>query len=122
MSPGSPASWPTSLSALPGYWPLSEPPLAFDPVDRAAIDVHPLRGLDTFGPQSGAMLALFLDVLRVAMLAPSADLPRLRAQLNEVTQPQEPRERPEYLPTWRGFSKVFRVPLRPASSTERSSS
>jgi hypothetical protein len=107
---------PASRSGLPGYWQLPEPPLAFDPVDSAAIHIHPLLGLDSYGPYSGAAFAVFGDAVRVAMLAPSADLPQLRAQLNELTRPQKARERAEYLPDWRGFTGVFGATLRPASS------
>jgi hypothetical protein len=48
------------------------------------------------------------------MLSPASDLTRLRRQLNELWGPQQPRERPDYLPAFRGFPQVMRTTLRPA--------
>jgi hypothetical protein len=115
MRPITSASTAASHSVLPGHWQLPEPLLAFDPVDTAATHAHPLLGLDAYGPHSATSFGTFAEAVRVAMLAPSADLPRLRAQLNELTRTQQPRERPEYLPEWRGFTNVFRTALLPAA-------
>jgi hypothetical protein len=104
-------------SALHGYWRLDEPLLAFDPVDVTQVAVNPLVGLQAFGPFSAGLSNRFGATIRIALLAPAEDLPRLRHQLNELVRQHQPRERRNYLPPWPGFEHVFRVKLGPADSS-----
>ena len=81
-----------------GYWQLPEPLLAFDPVNPGQRAVNPLAGLAEFGPYSASNSNGPHPSVRVALLAPDADLPALRGLLRELWYPQQPRERTEYLP------------------------
>lgn len=103
----------TDRSELHGYWPLAEPKLAFDATDSNQIAVNPLIGLRDHGPFTMSLMQG--STLRIALLAPTqADLKLLRMQLNELVHPQEPKERPQYLPPWAGFETVFHAKLGPA--------
>jgi len=104
-------------SQLCGHWRLTEPQLAFDLVDPNQRHVNPLVGLDRFGPNSARTLGVFVPEIRIAMLSPAPDLTRLRQQLNELWVPQQPRERVDYLPAFRGFPQVMRTKLRPATDS-----
>jgi hypothetical protein len=104
-------------SELHGYWALSEPLLAFDSTDTNQIAVNPLIGLRDFGPFSSRLSGSLDAPIRIALLAPQSDLPRLRGQLNELVHPQVVRERRTYLPPWPGFEAVFRVKLAPADDS-----
>ena len=104
-------------SALHGYWRLDEPLLAFDATDPAQVAVNPLVGLRDFGPFSTRIADTFGAAIRIALLAPAEDLPRLREQLNELVRQHQPRERRTYLPPWPGFESAFRVKLGPADNS-----
>jgi len=85
------------------WWP--EPELSFHPERTSERDVHPLRGLKSFGPYSKT--ALLPNPIRIASIAPHADGPRLFAFMEELKRPARPRERTDYLPEWPGFAQVF---------------
>lgn len=102
---------------LHGYSELAEPDLAFDPTDRSQVAVNPLVGLSTYGPFSARVFAAPSTIIRIALLGPQDDLPRLREQLNDLTRPHKPQERHEYLPDWTGFEAVFKAKLRPADTS-----
>lgn len=91
---------------LPGYLALSEPNLLFD---KGKTDRHPLQGLIAHGPY-GAKLKT-LTQLRVALLAPSADMGRLRSLLRELRGAAKPVEAKNYYPEYPGFEAVFRIPI-----------
>ena len=99
---------------LHGYSELAEPDLAFDPTDRSQVAVNPLVGLSNHGPFSERAFATAPFIIRIALLAPQDDLPRLREQLNDLVRSHKPHERREYLPDWPGFEPVFRAKLKPA--------
>ena len=87
----------------PHIW-LPEPQLAFH-VDRPAdFDVHPLRGLQRFGPYSAGLVP---DPIRVATLSPAGDSGKLYTFLKSLSLAHTPRERRDYLPEWPGFRSVF---------------
>lgn len=90
---------------------LPEPFLAFHPDRAADRDVHPLRGLQRFGPYSKGLVP---DPIRVATIAPAGTSSRLYAFVTELRSPARPRERLEYLPTWPGFHSVFGLHMRGA--------
>ena len=85
---------------LHGYSELAEPDLAFDPTDHSQVAVNPLVGLSNHGPFSARAFATAPLIIRIALLAPPDDLPRLREQLNDLVRSHEPQERREYLPDW----------------------
>ena len=94
----------------PHIW-VPEPELAFHvnrPSDR---DIHPLRGLQRFGPYS---VGLVPDPLRVATLSSAGESGRLHTFLKNLNLAHTPRERKDYLPEWPGFRPVFGIQLAAA--------
>ena len=104
---------------LAPYTSLDEPLLAFSSADPAAIDTHPLRGLVRYGPYTKNSLAAHTDKVRVALVVPSASEERLRRILRNVQNPQQPSDRPDYVPRYPDFKTLFGVPLVPAAETAR---
>jgi hypothetical protein len=102
---------------LHGYSELAEPDLAFDPTDHSQVAVNPLVGLSDYGPFSARAFATPPTIIRIALLGPQDDLPRLREQLNDLIRPHKPEERHEYLPDWTGFETVFKAKFRPADES-----
>ncbi len=96
----------TPTVELPGYLTLPEPDLLFD---QGKVDKHPLVGLIANGPY-GARLKT-LSQLRVALLAPSGELGRLRSLLTELRGAAKPIEAKVYYPEYPGFEAVFRIPI-----------
>lgn len=89
-----------------GYVTLPEPDLLFAQNGR---DKHPLLGLIDHGPYS-------LDLgapsrLRLALLAPRSQMPRLASFFQEFEREAKPIEAKNYYPDYPGFTKVFRVPM-----------
>jgi len=102
---------------LHGYSELAEPDLAFDPTDHSQVAANPLVGLSAHGPFSARAFATPPTTIRIALLGPHDDLPRLREQLNDLTRPHTPQERHDYLPDWTGFEPTFKAKLRPAEQS-----
>ena len=99
---------------LPGHMVVREQTLRFGSTDPKAVDLHPLQGLLRFGPYTRDKLAAIADPIRVAIIAPSGQIGCVEKLLREMQQPQTPRERHDYLPSYPGFSKVFHVQMGPA--------
>jgi hypothetical protein len=100
-----------SESALCGYTALPEPDLLFagDKTHK-----HPLMGLVRHGPY-GVRFGT-PDRLRLALIAPGANLKRLATLVDELEKPAAPREAKKYYPEYLGFREVFRTSiLRPES-------
>jgi hypothetical protein len=96
---------------LPGHVVIPEPKLRFGGVSKDAVDIHPLRGLLSYGPFSRDKLAAVSDPIRFAVIAPQGGLKRATNLLNELEGAHQPRERRAYLPEFPGFSKLFGVRL-----------
>jgi hypothetical protein len=95
-----------STGELPGYSALGEPDLLFA---NKELHKHPLVGLLKHGPYS---LQLGTPSrLRPALVAPKADLPRLRNLLNELNRKASAREATNYYPEYPGFLEAFRIPI-----------
>jgi hypothetical protein len=94
----------------PHIW-LPEPKLAFHPDRATDRDIHPLRGLLRFGPHSSGLMP---DPIRVATISPAREGERLYSFLRELNGTSKPTERPEYLPPWPGFHRVFGLHMRGA--------
>jgi len=91
---------------------IPEPTLLFA---GGKTDVHPLRGLIAHGPYS---LSLgFPTQIRTAYLTPLGTSSKLNHLINEMNGSQQPKEAPNYYPTYTGFFGVFRIPLIVAPST-----
>lgn len=99
-------------SELPGYTTLPEPDLMFA---GGALDKHPLRGLISEGPYG--LKYGTPSTLRLALLAPNANLKQLRGLVAELGGFAKTREVPAYYPNYPGFAKVFRVPIAPIDET-----
>ncbi len=99
-----------STQISPHLW-LPEPQLSFHPDRSSDRDVHPLRGLLTYGPHSKSLVP---DPVRVATLSPSGESDRLYGFMKELNSSYKPRERKDYLPDWPGFHGVFGIPMRGA--------
>jgi hypothetical protein len=96
---------------LPDYRELGEPALSFDPYDPKKRDVHPLRGLATFGPFSESILGAMPDTIKLAAIVPPGAGSRVQALIAELSMTHQPQERKQYLPVFGGFEGVFRQQL-----------
>ncbi len=96
----------SSPADLSGYTVLSEPYLLFD---GGKTSKHPLRGLIEHGPYGASFKTL--SKLRVALLAPNSDMPKLTRLLAEMRGRAEPKEAKNYYPIYPGFEGVFRIPI-----------
>lgn len=88
----------------PTIW-FPEPELLFHPDRPTDRDVHPLRGLQKFGPFSNAFFTS--NPIQIATIAPFGESRRLFSFMRELDQEYRPKERPDYLPDWDGFQKIF---------------
>ena len=104
---------PNSFKVSP-YTVIQEPLLSFDPGDASQQALNPQIGLDKHGPFSARHWPEQSATVRIAMLAPEADLARLKRLLNEIHSEQRPFERRDYLPHYPGFSDAFRCSIVPA--------
>jgi hypothetical protein len=92
---------------LGGYSKVSEPSLVFA---GGGTSKHPLLGLIESGP-FGLKFAT-PSVVRLAIMAPRKDIPKLHRLVSELEQKAEPREAKNYYPEYPGFSALFRTPLK----------
>jgi len=99
----------------PHIW-IPEPQLAFHSDRTSDRDIHPLRGLQRFGPHS---LGYVPDPIRIATLSPATESPRIHDFISSLGRPSQPRERRDYLPNWPGFRSIFGIDVRAASLTCR---
>ncbi len=95
-----------SDNALGGYSRIAEPELIFN---DGRQHKHPLLGLIQHGPY-GLKLG-FPASVRFALLAPQADMDRLRSLTTEMNRTVRPREAKNYYPDYPGFNNLFRVPI-----------
>ncbi|MBB2811628.1 UNVERIFIED_ORG: hypothetical protein GGD44_004786 [Rhizobium esperanzae] len=95
-------------SQISDYTTIPEPDLVFA---GDGHHKHPLMGLLQHGPYGlryGAPKSL-----RIALLAPSSDLGRLRGLVNELQRSARPREAKNYYPDYPGFAALMRIPIAP---------
>lgn len=109
---------PSEHSRLPAHGCIPEPLLAFHPDRREDRSAHPLDGLLTFGPYSRSLINIILDPIRIASIVPQKDSYHIDGLLAELEQRHQPRERPEYLPSFPCFSRVFGLRAVPAASAK----
>lgn len=89
---------------------LDEPLLTFNPED-SALDVNPLRGLDQYGAYSSSVFPTYTPALRIATMGPASGWNRLPGLIQILRSTHAPSDRKQYVPAFRGFEKVFDVPL-----------
>lgn len=88
---------------LSGYSTLPEPALLFAGDKR---HTHPLVGIIEHGPYSPRFKVP--AQVRLALLAPKADIPRLGSLVRELDRPAHPKEATADHPVYPGFGKVLR--------------
>ena len=98
----------SNSSEFPGYTALSEPDLLFH---NGRTGKHPLVGLIEYGPYGQRFGAP--SQIRLAMLAPRSDVPRLTNLVAELNRSARPREATNYYPVYPGFHSLFRIPISP---------
>ena len=97
----------------PHIW-LPEPQLSYHVDRQSDVDVHPLRGLQKFGPYSAGLVP---DPIRVATLSPAGESDKLYSFMRSLHSAHLPKERKDYLPDWPGFRSVFGVKMTAAQSS-----
>lgn len=105
----------TPRELISGHAVMQEPELSFHPEKVEERSKHPLEGLRNFGPYSLATLAQVIDPIRVAAIVPNNELTKIQDLITEFENSYKPKERPQYLVEYPGFSKVFGVKLIAAS-------
>lgn len=100
--------------SLPAHNWLTEPELSFDPEHQDRSHIHPLIGLQEYGPYSRSVISQVFDPLRVAFIVAHGQTGLAKHLLSELEQPTQPRERRSYLIEYTGFSRVFGVRVGPA--------
>lgn len=96
---------------LPGHVAHPEPALRFGSPDPRDVSIHPMEGLLRFGPYSRNKLSAVANPIRIGMIMPVGLEDRLVAQMRELEQQHQPRERKTYLPPFEGFENIFGVRL-----------
>lgn len=96
---------------LPDFTVLTEPQLAFHPLDPTRRSVHPLRGLLDHGPYTSSVPQSVRPTIRLAGIGPAGEGGNVLRLVNEIRAPLKPDERLAYLPAWPGFADVFEVDL-----------
>jgi len=96
------------VSELAGYSSLPEPELRFAGGKKHK---HPYIGLIRHGPYGQKFGTP--SRLRLAIVAPNADLKRLTGVIAELSGKANPKEAVNYYPAYPGFKDVFRVPIAP---------
>jgi hypothetical protein len=96
---------------LPDFTVLTEPQLAFHPLDPSRRSAHPLRGLIDYGPFTAAIPEAVRPTIRLAAIGPSGEGGSVLNLIREIRGSLKPDERLAYLPAWPGFRDVFKVDL-----------
>lgn len=93
-------------SELSGYAFVPEPELRFA---GEGLGKHPLMGLIQHGPYG--LRYGSPNAMRLALLAPTSDLGKLRGLVAEFERPAKPKEAINYYPEYPGFSALFKIPI-----------
>ena len=91
---------------------LAEPKLAFHADRPSDYEIHPLRGLEKFGPYSASLV---LDPIRLATVSPAGESSKTLDFLNRMDSVYAPKERTDYVPRWPGFRSIFGLQATPAT-------
>jgi hypothetical protein len=92
---------------------LPEPRLLFHPDRLSDTHLHPLKGLQKYGPY-GSAANIVSNPIKVATISPFGQQSELFNFLRELERSSSPRERLDYLIEWPGFQNIFQVRLEPA--------
>lgn len=99
-----------AASKMPSFTLLSEPDLTFRPGD-VLTDVSPLRGLERHGPYSSGVFSTYTPKLRLATVGPGSGWENMKDLVTTLRNSQRPHDRKVYVPVYKGFEKVFGIPL-----------
>ncbi|MFM0670747.1 argonaute/piwi family protein [Paraburkholderia sediminicola] len=97
-------------SRMPPFSLLAEPELTFNS-ENTALEVNPLRGLSRFGAYNCSSFAAYTPELRVAIVAPAEGWSKIRGLVETIRANHAPGDRPNYVPPFPGFEKLFDVPI-----------
>ena len=70
-------------------------------------EVHPLKGIQDFGPYSQAIANYVPNSIRLAIVCPTSGLQRVSKLVHELQLEHNPRERKNYLIPFNGFTPMF---------------
>lgn len=90
---------------------IPEPTLLFD---NEKMDIHPLRGLISFGPYSKKYG--YISSIKAALITPNGKTGKLLKLITELNSTAAPKEAPDYYPDYPGFHKLFGFPLELADA------
>lgn len=99
---------------LPAHNWLTEPELAFDPLDDSQCHVHPLKGLYENGPFSKSIISRVYDPIRISFVVANGQQGLANQLMRELESAAIPRERKSYLINYPGFSSLFKTTIRAA--------
>jgi hypothetical protein len=94
---------------MPAHNWLTEPDLLFHPDLPDHRHIHPLIGLEQFGPYSQSVISQVLDPIRIGFIVAHGHTAPAKRLLAELEQRHQPRERQSYLIDFPGFSRLFHV-------------
>jgi hypothetical protein len=102
---------------FPGTNKINEPLLRFDAHRTNAHNIHPLKGLQEYGPYSLNLCPL--PEIRVGVICPLNSFHIIQGLFMELNRNQTPIERKEYLPQFNGFENIFKskIHLLPESNS-----
>lgn len=91
---------------FPGLFKIDEPKLMFEAFTQNPYHIHPLKGLIEYGPYSQKLS--IINNIRIAVICPSNSFHIVKNLFLELSKQYNPVERVNYLPSFPGFSQVFK--------------
>jgi hypothetical protein len=91
---------------FPAYTIIPEPKLSFEAFSQGQ-DIHPLRGLKSFGPYSSRLNPL--GTIRLAAIYPSGTYQIIENLVRELHGKHTPKERKAYLEDFTGIESIFKT-------------
>lgn len=96
-----------------------EPQLSFHIFEKNYQSIHPLKGLDSFGPYDSSFKNdKDLSNVKIALISPRSSFNKIIAQLNSLLQNKRPLTEPDYLIEYQGFSTIYKKYLEIPNNPE----
>jgi hypothetical protein len=102
-------------SSLPAHQVNQEPYLSFHPERENDRDIHPLKGLKSYGPYSRSLVSNVMDPIRIGFIVPNGTSGKINPLFKELRNRQQKNERHRYLIDYPGFSSLYGVNIVPSS-------
>lgn len=99
----------TNRSLLPAHGRVDEPNLAFHTTRPGDRDIHPLRGLLSYGPYSRSLFSTVADPIRVATISTNDLTNAVSELIHQLEKSHKPKEQVEYTPHYRPFNDTFGI-------------